>query len=99
MVTVKTLRHYEKIGLLAPGETDRWTGYRYYTAAQMQTMGNIRRLKELGYSLGEIRDYLDEGGMPDEASLRQKLCETQEELARMQRRLDILNSLLDSQAK
>ena len=50
-VTVRTLRHYEKIGLLAPGETDRWTGYRYYTAAQMQTMGSIKRLKELGYTL------------------------------------------------
>ena len=98
-VTVRTLRHYEKIGLLAPGETDRWTGYRYYTAAQMQTMGIIKRLKELGYTLEEIKGYLEEGGTPDEASLREKLIQTQEDLARMQRRISILSSLLDSQAK
>ena len=30
-VTVKTLRHYEQKGLLAPDEVDEWTGYRYYS--------------------------------------------------------------------
>ena len=30
-VTVKTLRHYEQMGLLIPYEVDKWTGYRYYT--------------------------------------------------------------------
>ena len=35
-VTVKTLRHYEKKGLLLPYEVDEWTGYRYYTICQMQ---------------------------------------------------------------
>lgn len=30
-VTVKTLRHYEQIGLLVPDEVDQWSGYRYYT--------------------------------------------------------------------
>ena len=29
-VTVKTLRHYEQLGLLLPDEVDEWTGYRYY---------------------------------------------------------------------
>ena len=28
-VTVKTLRHYEQMGLLVPAEVDEWTGYRY----------------------------------------------------------------------
>ncbi len=30
-VSVRMLRHYEKLGLLSPGETDAWTGYRSYT--------------------------------------------------------------------
>jgi DNA-binding transcriptional MerR regulator len=30
-VSVRMLRHYEKLGLLSPGETDEWTGYRSYT--------------------------------------------------------------------
>ena len=37
-VTVKTLRHYEQKGLLLPDEMDEWTGYRYYSINQMQTL-------------------------------------------------------------
>ena len=33
-VSVKTLRHYEEMGLLVPDETDEWTGYRYYSLEQ-----------------------------------------------------------------
>ena len=32
-VTIRTLRHYEQIGLLKPYEVDEWTGYRYYKVA------------------------------------------------------------------
>lgn len=34
-VTVKTLRHYEEIGLMIPVEVDEWTGYRYYDISQL----------------------------------------------------------------
>lgn len=47
-VTIKTIRHYEKIGLLTPKKVDRYTNYRYYTVGQMQRMLTIRQLKELG---------------------------------------------------
>ena len=53
-VTVKTLRHYEKIGLLKAEQTDRYTGYRYYSVGQLQKMLAIRQLKELGFSLEDI---------------------------------------------
>ena len=35
-VSIKTLRYYDEIGLLRPGEIDRFTGYRYYAAGQAQ---------------------------------------------------------------
>ena len=38
-VTVKTLRHYEELGLLVPAEIDEWTGYRYYEAASSNAWG------------------------------------------------------------
>lgn len=53
-VTVKTLRHYEQIGLLVPDEVDQWSGYRYYTLDQMQKLKSIRQLKDIGFSLVEI---------------------------------------------
>ena len=37
-VTVKTLRHYESIGLLLPSEVDESSGYRYYRLEQMQRL-------------------------------------------------------------
>ncbi len=38
-ITPKTLRHYEKIGLLQPAAVDPWTGYRSYRADQLAEMG------------------------------------------------------------
>ncbi|MDO4281485.1 MAG: MerR family transcriptional regulator [Peptococcaceae bacterium] len=57
-VSVKTLHHYDKIGLLKPARVDAETGYRYYTAAQIDTMNMIGRLKRYGFSLDEIQQFL-----------------------------------------
>ena len=58
-VTVRALRHYEKIKLLVPEIIDYSTGYRYYSVVQMQKALNIVRLKGLGFSLEEIRTMYD----------------------------------------
>ena len=56
-VTIKTLRHYERLGLLVPYEVDEWTGYRYYSIEQMQRLGLIRGLQRQGFTLEEIKDF------------------------------------------
>ena len=48
-VTVKTLRHYESIGLLMPDEVDESSGYRYYRFEQMQRLSDIRKYKDIGF--------------------------------------------------
>jgi effector-binding domain-containing protein len=53
-VTVKTLRYYDKIGLLKPAEVDRFTGYRYYSASQLPRLNRILALKEMGLSLEQV---------------------------------------------
>ena len=58
-VSVKTLHHYDKIGLLAPAEVDRFTGYRYYKLEQIDTMNYIQRLKRYGFSLEEIQQIIN----------------------------------------
>ncbi len=60
-ITVKTLRHYEIIGLLKPNEIDEWTGYRYYDVSQFRKVSIILYLKKLGFSLSEIREMFDDG--------------------------------------
>ena len=58
-VTVRALRHYEKIRLLVPEIIDYRTGYRYYAVGQMQKALTIVKLKGLGFSLEEIRAMYD----------------------------------------
>jgi len=57
-VSVRTLHHYDEIGLLSPsGRTE--TGYRLYAAAEIGRLQQIVSLRQMGFSLGEIRACLD----------------------------------------
>jgi DNA-binding transcriptional MerR regulator len=58
-VSTRTLRHYDEIGLLPPAEVDPVTGYRSYSARQLQQLNRIVALKDLGLTLGQIRQLLD----------------------------------------
>ena len=53
-VTVKTLHHYDDLGLLRPAHIDQETGYRYYTVEQLPRIHRIMAIKELGLSLEQI---------------------------------------------
>jgi DNA-binding transcriptional MerR regulator len=57
-VSVRTLRHYDEIGLLRPATVDPDTGYRGYSAAQLGQLNRIMALKELGLSLTQARRLL-----------------------------------------
>jgi DNA-binding transcriptional MerR regulator len=54
------LRHYDKLGLLKPGQVDQWTSYRYYTLDQLPRLHRILALKDLGLSLAQIGQVLDD---------------------------------------
>jgi DNA-binding transcriptional MerR regulator len=58
-VSVRTLRHYDEIGLLRPATVDPDTGYRGYSAAQLGRLNRIMALKELGLSLTQAKRLLD----------------------------------------
>ena len=60
-LTVRTLHHYDRIGLLSPsGRTDssHGAGHRLYTAADVARLQQVLSLKMLGFRLEQIRDYL-----------------------------------------
>ena len=56
--SVRMLRHYDEIGLLEPAEIDRFTGYRYYSEAQLTVIGQIISLRGMGFSLAAIGEML-----------------------------------------
>jgi len=59
-VSVRMLRHYDAIGLLRPAHVDPTTGYRSYQAAQLAELNRIVALKDLGFTLEQVRVMLDE---------------------------------------
>lgn len=58
-ISVGTLRHYEKVGLLQPEYIDTQTGYRYYSTGQFECLNTIRYLRMLGTPLKQISDFLN----------------------------------------
>ena len=66
-VNIETIRYYERIGLLAPPRTQ--SGRRLYSHGDVRMLVFIRRSRELGFSLDEIRALLRLAGQ--NASCRQ----------------------------
>ena len=67
-VTVKALRHYERIGLLKPSRTS--SGYRTYTNMDLERLEQIVALKFLGFPLQQIKSLLDKTALDLPAALR-----------------------------
>jgi DNA-binding transcriptional MerR regulator len=77
-LSVKTLRHYDTIGLLPPAAVDAETGYRFYGASQLSVADAVRRLRQLELPLEEIRRLLSSG---DAQTVREVLVGHQRRLA------------------
>lgn len=89
-VSVRTLQYYDEIGLLKPSERTS-SGYRLYDDHTLSLLQQILFFKELGFSLKEIREII-ENPVLDKASIFKK----QKELFQLKRsRIDRLIQLLD----
>ena len=63
--TIKTLRYYDKIGLLKPSQVNGENNYRYYTTEQLYELQKIMALKQMGFSIGEIFKITADGNVED----------------------------------
>lgn len=59
-VSVRMLRHYDQLGLLAPARVDPFTGYRSYSTQQLSRANELVALKDLGFSLEQVGSLLEE---------------------------------------
>ena len=87
-LSVGALRHYDELDVLRPADIDRFTGYRRYRRAQLESARTIARLRDLEVPLEEIRDVL---AMDDPAEQRRRLAVHR---ARIVARSDRLTRLL-----
>jgi DNA-binding transcriptional MerR regulator/effector-binding domain-containing protein len=77
------LRHYDAIGLLRAAHVDPSTGYRSYQAAQLSRLNRIVALKDLGFTLEQVRDIIDDKINVEElrGMLRLRRAQLQSQLA------------------
>lgn len=59
-VSIRMLRYYDQIGLLKPAYIDVASGYRSYSIDQLQRLNRIIFLKDIGFSLNEITNLIDD---------------------------------------
>ena len=96
-VSIRTLHHYDAIGLLVPGNRTR-AGYRLYTDADLLRLQQILIGRELGLPLEEIRRSLDDPRFDRKAALldqRQRLCERARQADAMIRAIDTALACMD----
>ena len=100
-ISVSSLRHYEKAGLLKPEYVEPSSGYRYYSIRQFETLNTIRYLRALDMPLSEISDFLKDRDVERiEEKLRQQketVSARQQELKRIERKIENrLNQIHDA---
>jgi DNA-binding transcriptional MerR regulator len=95
-LSVKALRHYHEIGLLVPTTVDPASGYRYYDPGQVRVAEVIRRFRDLGLPLDEIKQILDAPDVPARNAVLTAHAERMTaQLAAMRSTVDAVWSLLD----
>lgn len=91
--TIKTLRYYEKEGLLIPAYVDEYTGYRFYETSQLPELARIISLRQIGLSINNIKSILQ--GTDLEAILKQRKQELETEISLSKNQLLQINNLLE----
>jgi DNA-binding transcriptional MerR regulator len=98
-VSVRTLRHYDELGLLKPAHVDHFTNYLYYSVDQLSRLHRILMLKDLGLSLEQIALLLKQTLsteqlrgmlMIKQAELKQEILDRQEQLQRVEARFRMI---------
>lgn len=92
----KTLRYYDEIDLLCPADVDDLNSYRYYSVTQIDLAVRIRRWRELGLPLDEIRYLIDHpDGGKDVFSRHEKRLSA--DIEERQRSLSIVRTYLQEE--
>lgn len=94
-LSVKQLRHYDEIGLLAPVRVDASSGYRYYAPGQARDALTIALLRELDTPLAVIAQALAAEPESRAQILRAERDRLAEQISRDQARLEMLERLAE----
>jgi DNA-binding transcriptional MerR regulator len=95
-VTVRTLHHYDRTGLLTPSTRSR-AGYRLYDETDLARLQQILFYRELGFSLDEIAAILEDPQANALDHLRARQRQLSEEITRLQRLSEVAERAIEVQ--
>lgn len=84
--SIQTIRFYESEGLISPVEVDRWTNYRYYDESSVIRLSEIAYLKDLGFSLKEIKNL-------DEETIKSKISQIKIDIKKLTKNIHELSTI------
>lgn len=96
-LSIRTLHHYDEIGLLSPHKQEN--GYRYYTDEDMSLLQMILFYKHLGFSLKEIKELLQQEDGEILYHLRKQLILMQKEKQKLLTLIETLEKTIESQER
>lgn len=97
-LTVRTLHHYDAIGLLCPSgrtESSHNSGHRLYAAADVTRLHQILCLRQLGFGLEQIKEYMTRDDYDPRAVVRLHLADVRRKAAELHELGDRLQSLTE----
>ena len=94
-ITVRTLHHYDEIGLLKPGGRSD-AGYRRYADADLELLQRILFFRELGFGLEQIKDVMTDGTADAVAHLRRQHAMLLDRIGRLERMAAAVEKALEA---
>lgn len=94
-VTVRTLHHYDQIGVLSPSRRSR-AGYRIYSDQDLERLQEVLFFRQLGFGLDEIRKALADPSIDRRRVLLQQRAMMVEEIGRYRKMVSAIDDALDS---
>lgn len=96
-VSVRTLHHWDHIGLVSPsGRTS--TGYRQYSADDVARIHRVLVYRELGFSLTEVGEILDDPSVNESAHLERQRELLAERIDHLQQMVCAVDQMMEAQA-
>lgn len=92
-LSVRTLHHYEEVGILVPSERGD-NGYRLYSETDLSKLLQIVSLKQLGFSLAEVASTLEKKSLSPEQILEKNLASLSQEMQSAAEAKDRMNGML-----
>ena len=86
-VSTRTIKYYEELGLVSPQNRSPG-GFRLYNASDVERLERILRLKNMGFSLAAVREFLAVRDAAQEATRERVLAETTEHLRAREREVE-----------